>query len=124
MILPPKTMGTPPSATEAPKRQNPHARPAARERVFERLGRPPKFDRGSRLLAGDAHGGELRVVQPVQHDEVAAGIDNGDRHAPVIARRFGFGRRHHDAGRGDRNRLAVGRGGGRCGLFSHDVLCF
>ena len=42
-------------------------------------------------------GGQLRVVDLVEHHQIAAAVENGDRHLPGILRRFELGGRHRRA---------------------------
>ena len=92
--LPPATIGTPPSATLAPK-------------VSTRRPTPPPATASSSALVGrrnsaavrafgfgDANRRKLRVVEAVQHHEVGAGVDDRDGDAPVVLGGLGFGRRH------------------------------
>ena len=53
------------------------ALPVAAAAVLQRLGRAAEFDRHAGLVFGKPHRGKLRVVEPVQHHQVAAGIDDG-----------------------------------------------
>jgi hypothetical protein len=34
---------------------------------------------------------ELRIVEPLQHHEMAAGINDGDRHSPAVLHCFSLG---------------------------------
>src|SRR4029077_15340271 len=94
------------------------------DRIFERLGRPAKLDRGASLGFGQPDRSELRVVEPVQHQEVGAGIDDRDRYAPFVRGGFGFGRRHDLLRRRDRDRFAVRRGGRRHLVLMHRNLAW
>ena len=66
------------------ERQHAKAHAAAGDRILEHLSRAPKLGRRARLLLGDADRRELRVVEPLQHHEVGAGIDDSDGDAPVV----------------------------------------
>src|SRR5207245_10689563 len=65
--------------------------PAAGGRVFEDLRGTLVGYRASRLRDGDVNAARLRVVDPLEVDEMAAVVDDDDDHAPVVLRRLGFG---------------------------------
>jgi hypothetical protein len=75
--------------------------------VFEYLGGAAELGRGARLGFGDAGRRKLRVLEPMQHDEVGAGIDDGDRDTPVVFGSFGLGGGHCLSGVVDRDRRAI-----------------
>src|SRR5262245_8629985 len=62
----------------AGERQQTEVRPALRDEVLEHLGGPPVEDGGVCLLAGCFDATELRAIEPVHGDQMAARIEDGD----------------------------------------------
>src|SRR5262249_31767190 len=62
----------------ARNREDPEVRAALPERVLERLGGPTEGDGGVGLLPGDLDAAERGAVEPLQHHEIAARIEDRD----------------------------------------------
>src|SRR4029077_10341792 len=70
---------------------------------------PPEASRRARLALRDPDRGNLRLIHPVEIDEVAIRVDDRDRELPIARRLLGLGHRGGDDLRGtiDGNRRAV-----------------
>src|SRR5262245_25940984 len=87
MILPPTTMGRPPSTGVAPRRPRIRS-PAARHAVLKRLG-GTAIDGGRHPLVDcNLHAPGLRVVQLLERDEEAVIVHYGNRHWPTVLARL------------------------------------
>ena len=63
--------------------------------IEEHAGFPAEARRGAGLADRDRAGCDLRAFHPLELDQFAIGVDDGDVHLPVAALGFGFGRGHH-----------------------------
>ena len=72
------------------QRQKAQAGAAAGDGVVQHLGRPLEHQCGLRLALRDLDRGQLHVVVTMQHDDMAAAVDDGDDDRPVVLGGFGF----------------------------------
>src|SRR5262245_48919744 len=68
---------------------------ALRHQVLEHLAGAPVVKRAARFILGDRDRAVLRVVQFVQHHDMASAVEDGDRHAPVVFHGLRLRGRHH-----------------------------
>ena len=66
------------------------------------------------LCDGDFLAGELRIVHALEIHEIAAVIDDGDEHVPVVLDRLLFGGGGDSLGGGQRESLLIGEHVAQC----------
>ena len=82
--------------------------------VFQRLGGTLEQQRAAGLLHRDFLAGELGIVHALEIHEVAAVIDDGDEHVPVVFLRLLFGGGGDPLGGGQGKSLLVGEHVAQC----------
>ena len=95
-------------------RQSKHCRATARDNLLEDFRRPFEQKRGARLFLGDDNGAKRRLVKPLQKEKIAAIVKHGDRHAPIVLKRFGFG--------GGRDLFGIGESQGVFHIHAQSLL--
>ena len=94
-ILPPTTIGMPPSEAMMPSSVSAgQPRAAGGDAILEHLGGAAEDRGGLRLVLRNRDRGELAIVHPLEVDEIAGRRDDGDAHRPAVL--LGF----VDGGRG------------------------
>ena len=93
--------GRPPSIGVAPGKRQHHSA-AADDGLLDAFRRALEQEGGARLFLRHGDGADRRIVETLQIEQVAAIVEDGDRHSPAVLQRFRFGRRS--------DRLGVGKG--------------
>src|SRR5262249_41657868 len=110
MILPSAIMGRPPSSGDAPRTASVRKpMPPCATRSSNTLVCRLKSSALRALSWATAIRAVLRVIEPMQHHDIASAVEDDDGHAPVVLYGFDLGRGHYFLGGLNPDRRPIGR---------------